>query len=183
MLTNAADSVLVVVDVQERLAAAMAPEARARVERNVATLLDAAARLSVPVIVTEQYPKGLGPTSAGLLAALPEGTPRLEKTCFACTGAAEFREAVARTRRSQVVLVGMEAHVCVLQSALELRAEPEEVFVVEDATCSRSAENHGNAMARMRAAGVVVTNTESVVFEWLRDARHEHFKALSARLR
>jgi nicotinamidase-related amidase len=77
----------------------------------------------------------------------------------------------------------MEAHVCVLQSALELRAAGREVFVVEDACCSRRRENHANAIKRMRSAGVVVTNTESVVFEWLRDARHEKFKAISALLR
>jgi nicotinamidase-related amidase len=87
------------------------------------------------------------------------------------------------TGRRQVVLAGMEAHVCVLQSALDLRTAGREVFVVEDACCSRSPRNRENAMHRLRAAGVVVTNTESVVFEWLRDARHEQFKALSALLR
>jgi nicotinamidase-related amidase len=77
----------------------------------------------------------------------------------------------------------MEAHVCVLQSALELRSAGRDVFVVGDACCSRRADNHANAMARLQSAGVVVTNTESTVFEWLRDARHEHFKTLSALLR
>lgn len=178
-----ADSVLLVIDIQERLAAAMAPATLDRVRRNVRILLEAARRLRVPVIATEQYPRGLGPTLAPLVEALPENTPRLEKTCFSCAGAEPFTAAIEAAGRSQFVIAGMEAHVCVLQSALDLRSLHEEVFVVEDACCSRRPDHHANAMHRLRQAGVVVTNTESVVFEWLRDSRHEHFKALSALLR
>jgi len=183
MLACAADSVLVIVDLQERLAAAMVPAARADVIRNTRILMEAATRLGIPALVTEQYPKGLGPTVAQLFEKLPEATPRLEKTCFSCAGTESFSTALETTGRKQVILAGMEAHVCVLQSALELRAVRQCVFVVEDACCSRNQRHHANAMHRLRAAGVVVTNTESVVFEWLRDARHEHFKAMSALLR
>ncbi len=77
----------------------------------------------------------------------------------------------------------MEAHVCILQTALQLQAQGQTVFVVEDAVCARQPANTANALARLRQAGVIVTNTESVIFEWLRDARHEHFKTLSALLR
>lgn len=182
-LARAADSVLVVVDVQERLAAAMTPEALSRVIRNVRILLEAAKRLGIPVVATEQYSKGLGPTVAQVVEMLPGGTPRLEKTCFSCPGSELFATAIEAAGRAQVILAGMEAHVCVLQSAMELRAARQEVLVVEDACCSRTRENHANAMHRLRAAGVAVTNTESVLFEWLRDARHEHFKAISALLR
>lgn len=183
MLARAADSVLVIIDVQERLAAAMRPAVRADVIRNICILLEAATRLRIPILVTEQYSKGLGPTAAPVADALPAGTSRFEKTCFSCAGVAPFSAALEETARTQVILAGMEAHVCVLQSALELRAGRQGVFVVEDACCSRNQEHHANAMNRLRAAGVVVTNTESVVFEWLRDARHEHFKAISALLR
>ena len=183
MLARAADSVLVIIDLQERLAAAMVPASRTGVIRNVRILLEAATRLGVPVLVTEQYPKGLGPTVAQVVEMLPGGTPRLEKTCFSGASAERFVTALEASGRTQVILAGMEAHVCVLQSALELRAVRQGVFVVEDACCSRKQEHHANAMHRLRAAGVVVTNTESVVFEWLRDARHEHFKAISALLR
>jgi len=183
MLTRAGDSVLVIIDVQERLAGAMDPAVRDCVIRNTGILLDAAGRLGVPVLVTEQYPKGLGPTVAKVSGMLPEGTAAFEKTCFSCAAAAPFSAALEEGGRSQVILAGMEAHVCVLQTALELRAAGREVFVVEDACCSRHARNHANAIERMRAAGVIVTNTESVVFEWLRDARNEHFKAISAQLR
>ncbi|MGA2114402.1 MAG: hydrolase [Bryobacteraceae bacterium] len=183
MLARAADSVVVIIDIQERLAAAMLSSARQAAIRNTRILIQAAACLGVPVLVTEQYPKGLGPTVAELTGILPGGTQRFEKTCFSCARAGTFSAALDASGRSQVILVGMEAHVCVLQSALELRAGGREVFAVEDACCSRKQENHINAMYRLRGAGVAVTNTESVLFEWLRDARHEHFKAISALVR
>jgi nicotinamidase-related amidase len=176
LLARAADSTLVIIDIQERLAAAMRPDALAGVVRSARILMEAASRLGIPLILTEQYPKGLGTTVAGVLEELPAGAQRLEKTCFSAA-------ALETAGRPQVILVGMEAHVCVLQSALELRAAGRQVFVVEDGCCSRDPRNHANAMQRMRAAGVVVANTESVAFEWLKDARHEHFKAISALLR
>lgn len=183
MLARAADSALVVIDIQERLAAAMVPASLEAVVRNTRILIRAAARLGVPVLATEQYPKGLGRTVAELFEVFPAGTQGLEKTCFTCAGAESFSTELGASGRSQLILAGMEAHVCVLQSALELQAAGREVFVVEDACCSRKQENHANAINRLRAAGIVVTNTESVLFEWLRDARHEHFKAISALLR
>jgi nicotinamidase-related amidase len=183
MLADAAGSLLAVIDMQERLAAAMDPSILRGVVKNTGILLQSAGRLGIPVVISEQYPKGLGPTAAEVLNMLPPANVRIEKTRFSCACEEGLVQAVQSAGRRQVIVAGMEAHVCVLQSALELRASGHEVFVVADACCSRSAENHANAMHRLRAAGVVVTNTESTVFEWLRDARHEHFKALSALLR
>ena len=139
-------------------------------------MLEAAARLDIPVWLTEQYPKGLGSTVAELASKLPEGTRHIEKTSFSACAALPLT-------RPQVVLAGMESHVCVLQTALELAAAGREVFVVANAICSRTEINHTNALARMQAAGVVITNTESVVFEWLRDASNEHFRVLSKLIR
>ena len=173
-LTRAADSALVVIDIQERLAAVM--PARESVIRAAGILLEAAARLGVPVLVTEQYPRGLGATVPELAAKLPEGATRIEKTTFSACAALPLT-------RPQVVLAGMEAHVCVLQTALELAAAGREVFLVGDAVCSRTEANYFNALARAQAAGVIVTNAESVVFEWLRDAAHEHFRVLSKLIR
>jgi len=183
LLARAADSVLVIDDIQERLLSVMPPAARDQMLRNVRILAESAALLGIPVLVTEQYPRGLGATAAPVLEALPPATPRIEKTCFSCAGSEGFTAALAAAARSQIVLAGMEAHVCVLQSALELRAAGREVWMVEDACCSRNPANHRNAADRLRAAGVVVANTESVVFEWLRDARHEYFKAISTMVR
>jgi nicotinamidase-related amidase len=173
-LARAADSALIVIDIQERLAAAM--PARDPVVRATSMLIEAAALLGVPVVVTEQYPKGLGRTVADVALKLPESAARIEKTCFSASSALTLT-------RPQVVLAGMEAHVCVLQTALELASAVREVFVVADAVCSRTEANYSNALARMQHAGIIVTNTESVIFEWLRDATHEHFRALSRLIR
>ncbi len=182
LLAGAADSVLILIDVQERLAAAMDPDVFRAAARNAGILVQAAVALDVPVLTTEQYRKGLGRTVPELAGLLPEGAG-IEKTCFSAAGDQSFRQALERAGRTQAILAGMEAHVCVLQTGLELRAAGRDVFVVADACCSRSAANHANAMERLRAAGVIVANTESIVFEWLRDARHDRFKALSALVR
>lgn len=179
-LCEADSGQLVVIDIQRRLSAAMADEDRARVIRNAAILIQAAGLLNVPLIASEQYPKGLGPTEEGVAWHFPKDLGVVEKTCFACTRNAQFRDTLSANNRKQVVLTGMETHVCVLQTALGLRADGYVVFVVEDGVCSRKETNHLNALGRMREAGVVITNTESVLFEWLRDASHEHFKKISS---
>ncbi|MCW5976612.1 MAG: isochorismatase family protein [Bryobacteraceae bacterium] len=182
-LCDAERSVLLLVDIQQRLAAAMAGDARAAVIRNAGILAESAGRLGVPVFVSEQYPKGLGTTEPDLERRLGAGLTRVEKTSFSCCGDDEFLTALRELKRPQVVLAGMEAHVCVLQTAMGLCAAGFQVQVVEDATCSRNPDHRRIAMDRLRQAGMIVTNTESVVFEWLRDARHPEFKAIAARLR
>lgn len=177
-------SVLLIIDVQTRLAAAMPDTDRTRVLRNGGILIEAATQLDIPILQTEQYPRGLGHTEPVLAERLEGKAQRLEKTSFSCCDATGFDAAAcADPQRTQWILCGMEAHVCVLQTALELHARGLEVFVVEDAVCSRSAANHLNAMARLRQAGVIISNTESVLFEWLRDASHPQFKALTALIR
>jgi len=182
-ISRAGDSVLLVVDIQERLAAAMPEESRQTVFRNAGILAQAAQLLDIPGLLTEQYPRGLGPTDSAVAPHLGGKIRRLEKTVFSCCGAGGFAEALQSVQRRQVVITGMEAHVCVLQTALELAAQGFEVFVVEDAICSRSPVNQRNAIERIRQAGSIVTNTESVLFEWLRHAKHEHFKAISKLVR
>lgn len=177
-LTEASDSVLVVIDVQERLLGAMPKGVRDRVVGQTDILLTAATTMQVPAIATEQYPQGLGPTDATLRAHFAD-TAVLEKTCFACTDADEFKQALAAHQRKQVILTGMETHICVLQTALNLKQLGYEVYVVEDAVSSRSKGNQSNAIQRLRQAGVEITNVESVLFEWLGDARHDAFKTLA----
>lgn len=184
MLCDSSQSVLSVVDIQPRLADAMPDAERVQVIHNSAVLMRAATLLSVPVLVTEQYPKGLGHTAPDLQAIMDDADiTAVEKTCFACQASDTYLDRLELLNKRQVILCGMETHVCVLQTATGLFEENFEVFVVEDAVCSRSADNKANALRRLRDAGVVVTNTESVLFEWLRDARHEHFKALSVLIR
>lgn len=177
------DSLLLVIDIQEKLLSAMPENSAASLLKHCRQLLQAADTLSVPVFQTEQYPNGLGPTDDTIREALPATVSYFDKTQFSCCGAPDFREQVRATHKRQAVLAGMESHVCVLQTALELQEDGFEVFVVADATCSRHIDNWRNAMARLRQAGVIVTNTESVLFEWLRDARHEQFKTISALLK
>jgi nicotinamidase-related amidase len=182
-LCDANQSQLLIIDIQERLAAAMAPEIRDAVLKNTSLLLQGASLLQVPVVRTEQYPQGLGPTEKVLLEHAPEQSKGFEKTSFSCCATEGFCETGLDPERKQIVITGMETHVCVLQTAMELQQRGLQVFVAADAVCSRSDDNRSNALERMRNQGIIITNTESVLFEWLRDAGHEHFRAISRMLR
>jgi nicotinamidase-related amidase len=179
MLLSASRSQLMVSDMQARLVPAIAdPE---RIIRRVATLLQAAGRLQVPVTVTEHYPEGLGPTIPEVTLALPPDSPILPKTTFGSLGAPAIAERVSALRsagRDQILIAGLEAHVCVLQTALSLRAAGAEVFVVVDAVASRSAQDSRAATARLLHAGCHSVTTEMVVFEWLQRGGTEDFRAL-----
>ncbi|MDH5180672.1 MAG: isochorismatase family protein [Gammaproteobacteria bacterium] len=183
LLCESIRSQLIVIDIQQRLATAMPDKALQNVTRNTGLLLQAAGLLEVPVIRTEQYPKGLGDTLPEVAGHLPAATVTLEKTCFSCMGATGFNKAVNPEGRNQIILAGMESHVCVLQTAMQLQAQGNLVFIAADAVCSRHKQNHKNALKRMAQAGIVISNTESILFEWLRDANHVHFKTISALLR
>ncbi len=169
-----------VVDIQLRLAAAMEEETRQRTLSNTGFLLKAAGMLQIPVTVTEQYPRVLGPTESVITEQFPHYSHQFTKTSFSCCGADGFLADLDVDSRPQIVVAGMEAHVCVLQTAMDLVIRGFQVFVVADAVCSRSPDNHRNALSRLRQGGGVVSNTESVLFEWLRDAKHQHFKAILA---
>ena len=179
LILNAQDSLFVVIDVQQRLTAAMPNGVRERVIEQVKVLLTAAKVLTVPVVVTEQYPKGLGLTEPELVAQLPEDATIIEKTSFSCMKVAEFCTQIDKSTCKQIVLAGMESHICILQTALDLQAQGYQVFVVEDAVSSRSKANQYNSLQRLRHAGVIITNVESVIFEWLGDAKHPEFKTLA----
>ena len=176
-------SQLVLIDLQTKLFAAMTEEDRDRTLRTAKILAQAAGGLGIPVMVTEQYPKGLGATEAEILEKLPPLSKSMEKTGFSCCEAEGFRPMVEVNGRRQIVLAGQETHVCVLQSAFDLLRLGFQVFVVEDGVCSRNPAHKRNALDRMRQAGVVVTNLESVLFEWLADSAHPQFKTLSALIR
>ena len=180
---DATQSVLLVLDLQQGVGEAMPNKVLNRVILNAALLAHSADLLGVPVLHTEHNPQALGATHTTITAALPRSTMGFSKTTFSCCEAQGFRQALGATQRRQAVLLGMEAHIGVLQSALDLRALGLEVCVVEDATCSRRLENYHNALDRLRQAGVQVVSAESVVFEWLGDASHEHFKTIQSLLR
>jgi nicotinamidase-related amidase len=153
-------SQLVLVDLQTRLLQAMSD--RNNLLRHCEILIKAARTLSVPLLATEQYPQGLGHTDPLLVEALPPDVAPVDKTCFSCCGADRFTTELNELSREQVIKT---------------------VFVVADATDSRSSNNKQLALERMRQAGIIITSTESVLFEWLRDARHEQFKNVTALIR
>ena len=177
-LLTRGDAVLVVVDVQERINAVMADQGHLA---RIAVLVEACALLGVPVIATEQYPKGLGPTVASLGRLLPG--PPLVKDSFSCAREPAALAAIEAGGRRQVVVVGIEAHVCVLQTALDLAAAGFQVHVPHDAVGSRRPADKEWALDRMAAAGVVVTTTESALFELLERCGTDEFRAVSRMIR
>ena len=176
LLTSEA-SALIIVDVQERLIPAIADGEA--VVRRIEILAQAAARLGVPVLATEHYPAGLGRTLPSLGAFVPE-TERFEKISFAALRAPAFRARLEALGRSQMVVAGSEAHVCVLQTALSLAEAGYQTFIVADATGSRDPANAQAALARMARAGIEAITTEMAVFEWLARADRPEFKELLA---
>jgi nicotinamidase-related amidase len=176
-------STLVVCDVQERLFLAMDADHREEVMRNIKILATSARRLRVPTLVTEQYPKGLGHTLQEVLDTLGPGVEPLEKVTFSCCGVDTFRARLEATGARHVVLTGIEAHVCVLMSALDLIALGYTVHVAADAVTSRTQANWRLAMDQLRQAGVVVTATETVLFQLLRQADTDEFRELARLIR
>lgn len=168
-------SLLLVVDVQARLAPAI--EAAASRIARARLLLAAAERLAVPVIVSEQYPQGLGPTDQRLLPLPPDATV-LAKRAFSCWREPGLRAAIEAAGRPRIVVLGMETHVCVLQTALDLQAAGFAVHLAADAAGSRRGEDRALAIERMRAHGIDIVTSEMVVFEWLERAEGADFKAL-----
>jgi nicotinamidase-related amidase len=175
-------AVLVVIDVQEKLCVAMDHKVLHKLTKNIGILLESAAELGVPVLVTEQYVKGLGATLAELKEKAA-AAPCYEKMAFSCCGSSEFVEKLKASGRTQVIVTGMETHVCVLQTVIELRDAGFEVHLVKDAVMSRSKQNWLTAVEAMTLAGAVPTSTESVVFQLLKVAGTDEFKKLSKLVR
>src|SRR5437588_7636402 len=169
-----ADTGLLVIDVQEKLLP-LIPRGEA-LTRNVAFLIDAAKLLGVPVQATEQYPKGLGPTVAALRPHLPE---RPDKVGFSSCAVPSVVEALRGGGRTKVLLAGIETHVCVLHTALDLLALDFRVFLAVDAVGSRYQIDHDTALRRLEQAGAVPTTVETCAFELLGGADHPRFKDVS----
>ncbi|MDR1570995.1 MAG: isochorismatase family protein [Clostridiales Family XIII bacterium] len=180
------DAVLAVIDIQERLMPAMG--GGDAVTAASAMLIRGCRTLGVPAIVTQQYTKGLGATVGPVALALTEGLAEgdgpadfapVEKTAFSAMGVEEFRQRLAAAGRESVILCGVEAHVCVMQTALDLLAAGFGVFVAADCVSSRRAFDAAAALRRMAAAGAVETSCESALFEMLGGAGQPGFKQIS----
>jgi nicotinamidase-related amidase len=180
-------SIVVVIDLQGKLMELI--ERPALVVAATIRLLKLSALFEVPVIMTEQYPQGLGGTHPDVRAAFDGlATPRrfLEKTSFGCCGDPNFERLIREVRpdlkpsRRQIVVAGIEAHVCVMQTVLQLLKQGNQVYLCWECVSGRGAEYRRHALDRMTQAGAVLTNHESVGFEWARDKGHPQFKAMSA---
>ncbi|HKJ29598.1 MAG TPA: isochorismatase family protein [Desulfuromonadales bacterium] len=174
---DAEKAVLVVIDVQERLVPAMPEDIYLRLRNTVAMLIEVAGLLGLPVVTTEQYPKGIGHTVPELAAACNETV--IEKVSFGCCGEATFLEALKNTGRTQVLITGMEAHVCVYQTVLGLLEDGYYVHLIRDAICSRNKTDYLAGVANAGQAGAVVTTAETVMFQMLQESTHEQFRAVS----
>lgn len=169
-------SLLLVVDLQEAYRGKIANEER--LVRAARRLIEAADLLQIPIVLTEQHPKGLGKTRDDVASGLPASTARFEKTSFSCWGVSELRDHVRALGRRQIVVTGIETHVCVSQTVHDLIGAGLHPHVPRDAVSSRFALEDEVGYAKVAGSGAVPTSVEAVFFEWLRDAKDPAFKAL-----
>lgn len=170
---------LLIIDAQERLAAAMPPDELATVTGNINRLISAAKSVGVPVFATQHNSKGLGPIIESIRSNLPPDTEPTEKTAYSCCTAPGFERNISSfPERRQLVVVGMEAHICIVQTVSGLQRWGYQVFVPEDAIISRRPDLKANVLKRMRHSGIQVVCTESVGFEWIGDSSQSCFRAI-----
>jgi nicotinamidase-related amidase len=170
------DTVIVIVDVQERLARVM--PRRDETVGAIVLLAQAARALGVPVIVTRQNPAGLGDVVPEILETVARDAPVIDKTAFCCCAEPPFLAALDATGRGQALLVGMEAHICVAQTALALLERGCTVHVAQDAVCSRRDRDHDGALGRLQAAGAEITSAESAIYELVERAGTDEFRTV-----
>jgi len=169
---------LVVIDVQEAFRSVI-PEF-ATVASRISTAVRGCQVLGVPVLVTEQYPKGLGPTAEEISFVLPDDHSAFEKTAFSSCGAVSFVAKLEELGAKQIVICGLETHICVSQTAHDLLDRSFQVHVLTDCVCSRFEYNKAAGLAKMQQSGVIPSSVEMALFELMRDSRHEQFKEIQA---
>ncbi len=177
-LLSRTESALLIVDVQEKLLGLIS--GWRRVVWNIGRLIDGAQLLGVPCTATEQYPQGLGPSHPDVAARLPE---RPSKQRFSCVGCGSIPEQWAERGLTKIVVAGIETHVCILQTVLDLLSEGFRVYVVADAVGARHPVDHEIALRRMDSQGAILTTCESVLFEWCESSAAVEFKQVSQLIR
>ena len=176
------EAVLVVVDVQDVLMKKMNQGVAENVVRNIRTFLTFSKKMAIPILITEQYPRGLGQTVSEIKMELESILP-IEKVSFSCCGVKTFNEKLNQTGRKQVILTGIETHVCVLQTADDLIQTGHEVHAVADAICSRRKLDWEIGLRWMEKKGAMISTTEIIAFQLLKEAGTEEFKGLSKLLK
>ena len=177
MLMKKNDSLLLIIDVQERLTPAM--DNPREVINTCATLLGVAQELEVPYIISEQYPQGLGQTMIDLRNEVASDTTYFPKIEFSCWQNEAIAKEIKKHHKKQIVIAGIETHICVVQTAIDLKNAGYDVFVVSNACSSRNQLNHVLGLQRLMYTGVEVVNSEMVIFEWLEKAGSPEFKTIS----
>ena len=174
------DAVLLIIDIQDKLMTAM--DQREKVYKNTKLMLSVAKEFDLPVVVTEQYPRGLGSTVPEIASELPASCGMVDKKTFdACKSG--LAETLAETGRKQVIVCGTETHVCVFQTTRSMLELGYKVFVVRDAVCSRTDENYQSGLQLMTEMGAVVISAEGIAFDFLQASGTPAFKAISAQLK
>ena len=176
MLIHPNKSCLLIIDIQEKLVPAI--HEPSKLIQNTRWLTEIAAKINVPILPSDQYPQGIGHTLPEIAELIPaKGV--MEKVHFSCMSEPQCNETINALRPNQVVIVGMEAHVCVLQTAIQLKQQAREVYVVEDCISSRDPNDKALALERMRQCGIYVVSREMVAFEWLQKSGTDTFRDIS----
>lgn len=170
------DTAFLIVDVQEAFRNSI-PDFGV-ITRQIAAFVQGAKMLSLPIIVTEQYPKGLGHTAEEILRVLPADFDMVEKTSFSSCGSMAFVEKLQMLNRRQIIVAGIEAHICVNQTVHDLLAQNYQVHLLTDGIASRAEQNKQIAMTKMQHSGAMPSSVEMALFEIMRDAKHGEFKAI-----
>ena len=168
---------LILVDIQEKLIPSIFN--KEKVLQTSIDLIDIAKNLEIPILITEQYPKGLGDTFKDIKKNLPKKNHKIEKTTFSCFGSKYFQKTLESLKRKQIIIAGIETHICVLQTVLDLKDKNYGVFLVEGGIGSRNVEDHDLGIQRMLSSNVHLTNLEMLIFELVRDSKHKLFKYFS----
>ena len=181
MIEQASEAFVCVVDLQEKLVPTQSNPAE--LMKRVGVLLGGARALEIPMIAAQQYPKGLGELLPEVKELLPEGTNVIDKVTFSCFGTPEFQTAAAALGRRKMILLGVETHVCVLQTALDALKLGYEVYLAEDCTDSRHGFDRSAGLALMRESGVKIVTGEMLLFQLMHDSKHPAFKTVSKLVR
>lgn len=176
-MLNSDNSLLIIIDIQEKLIKA-AQNSNSLI--NSANKITKAANiLGIPLIITEQYPKGLGQTDPSIIEAYPNVHP-IEKTSFSAMQEENFINEIKKFNKKQIILCGIETHICVLQTAIELISNGYDVYILKDASSSRSEFEHKSGLDLLQQYGAKIISTEIAIFQWLRTSKHPHFKEIQA---
>ena len=177
-MINVNDCVIVLIDIQDRLVSML--NKQEPIVKNTTILANAANILDIPIVLTEQYPQGLGGTIPDIVLNLEQSIPIIEKTSFSALQTIEFSDKLKSLNKKTIIIAGIETHICVYQTTMDLIDAGYNVVVAKDACASRSTDCFKSGIQQMKDAGAIISNVEIILFELLKTSKHPHFKAIQA---